>query len=131
MKEIWKQIPNYPNYEVSNIGNVRNRKYSRTLKPYLHNTGYLSVSLCKNNKANTFYIHRLVAQAFIRESKDREVVNHKNFIKSDNRLENLEYATQKENIMYNYTHKDLHKISKEIKRAVESVLIKYIQTTYV
>jgi len=109
MTEIWKQIKDYPNYEVSNLGSVKslkrevwcvkNNSYSiikeRVLKPAVSKTGYLTVSISKKTKK----VHQLVAIAFLNHNPDgyKLVVNHINFIKSDNRLENLEIVTQREN----------------------------------
>lgn len=128
MNEIWKTIPNFSKYEVSNQGNVRNKKSHRPLKPHTHKTGYNAVSLSDDNKKmKTQYVHRLVASTFIGDLNDK-VVNHKNFIKSDNRVENLEITTQYENIRYNYNNINRHRLILDIQKAVDSVLQKYIET---
>lgn len=74
--EIWKKIENYPNYSVSNFGNIKNNKTDKLI--YLNDKGgkYLSVSLYKNNKRKRFYVHRLVAIAFNLKEKNKEYVNH-------------------------------------------------------
>ena len=114
--EIWKQIEDYPNYEVSNLGNVRSRKryvtqlghkevYTRTmqskeLKPRLQNSGYLIVWLSQDGKAKPFTVHRLVASAFVEGSGND--VNHKDGNKQNNRAENLEWVTRSENLIHAY-----------------------------
>lgn len=108
MQEIWKDIPKTNgNYQVSNLGNIRSR-YSRygsridanyhLLKPYKTKKGYLSVSI-KEHKTNRF-VHRLVAQAFIPNINNKPQVNHINGIKTDNKVENLEWCTNQENSIH-------------------------------
>lgn len=109
MEEIWKDIPNYEGiYQASNLGNIkslsriilRRGKYpfkseERVLKAGSCIRGYLTVSL--NNK--TQKVHTLVAMTFLGHVPCglKLVVNHKNLIKTDNRVENLEIVTQREN----------------------------------
>ncbi len=117
-EEIWKAVPEYKGlYEVSNFGNVRSvdrnlhqiskwngtyhRKYKGSiLKKINRKNGYQSVTLSKNNKAKSFLVHRLVAMTFIERPNGYDYVNHKNEIKTDNRVENLEWVTFVENIRY-------------------------------
>lgn len=97
--EIWKDIPNYEGlYQASNLGNVQSFKNNKILKPYIIG-GYHSLCLCKNGNKRLFYIHQLVAMSFLNHIPCgfNLVVNHKNFIKTDNRLENLEVITHREN----------------------------------
>lgn len=105
MTEIWKDIPNYKGiYQASNLGNVRSLNYNRTrktqlLKTRITNSGYISTSLQTNKKPKQFLIHQLVAMAFLGHVPDgmKKVVNHINFNKSDNRVDNLEIITAREN----------------------------------
>lgn len=100
MKEVFCIIKDYPDYSVSNLGNVRNDKTGRILKPGNSGDGYLLVVLYKNGEHKTCKIHRLVAQAFIPNPLGLPQVNHINEIKSDNRAENLEWCTKQYNIEY-------------------------------
>lgn len=96
MKETYKTIKDYPNYEVSDLGNVRNIKTGRVLKPD-YKGGYQYAALCKEGKPKSHLIHRLVASAFIPNPENKPQVNHVNGDKTDNHIENLEWATNSEN----------------------------------
>lgn len=109
MEEIWKDVEGYEGtYEISNLGNIRSLFYRnqlaknkkiRYLKPYL-NKGYFMITLVKDNKRLLTSIHRLIAQAFIPNLKNRPCINHINGIKTDNRIENLEWVTHKANMKH-------------------------------
>lgn len=107
MTEEWKQIKGYEGfYEVSNEGRVRSVKRSSTrgkvLKPIYDKDGYTRVCLCKHNIKKTFPVHRLVASAFLQKSDPTyNVINHKNEIKDDNRVSNLEWCDVRYNNNYN------------------------------
>ena len=100
-KEIWVRIPGYEDYSVSSIGNVIRNSNSYKNKPdkkmKLHNKdgGYIGVSIGLNGSRKTFRVHRLMMLAF--HGPSDKTVNHINGIRTDNRLENLEYVSQREN----------------------------------
>lgn len=103
IKEIWKDIVDYEGlYQVSNLGRVKSIKFSKEkiLKPVPTHNGYYIVGLSKNGNKKRFRVHRLVAQAFIGKISKGYCVNHINEVKTDNRLENLEIITFKENVNY-------------------------------
>lgn len=87
-------------YEVSNLGNVKNIKTNRVFSKNIDYFGYCVVTLTKNKKAKNYKVHRLVAQAFIPNKHDKTQINHINGNKQDNRMENLEWVSCKENIQH-------------------------------
>lgn len=97
MKEIWKKIEHFENYEISNKGNVRN-KNNYTLKQHKMNN-YMTIKLYdRNNKKMILKnIHRLVAEAFIPNPNNKRTINHKDGNKLNNNVNNLEWCTHKEN----------------------------------
>lgn len=99
--EKWVDVVGYEgDYEVSDLGNVRNKKTKKVLKQRMDMYGYLKVTLSKNNKPKTFLVHRLVATAFIPNPLDKPQVNHKDTDKTNNCVSNLEWSTHKENISH-------------------------------
>lgn len=108
--EIWKVIDGATDYAVSNEGRVK-RLVSRTsakagqiLKQCLRN-GYLCVSLPIGGKWSNHNVHRLVAAAFLDKPTGEYVVNHLNGDRKDNRLENLEWVTQSQNVQHSYANR--------------------------
>lgn len=95
--EIWKKIDGYDNYSVSSEGRVRNDDTGRILKTSHNKGGYELVVLCKNGVTKTFTVHRLVAQAFLPNTENKECVDHINTIKTDNNIKNLRWCSYKEN----------------------------------
>lgn len=97
--EIWKVIEGYENYEVSSCGNVRSLITGKILKQRFQGN-YKFVTLYRYGLCKHFYIHRLVAQAFLDNPDNLPCVNHKNENKMDNRAENLEFCTHEYNMRY-------------------------------
>jgi hypothetical protein len=101
-KEVWKDVPDYDGlYQVSNLGRVKSLKFSKEkIKTQtLNSHGYYIVGFTKNSIDKTYYVHKLVAMAFLNHvpNKYTLVVDHINNIKTDNKLENLQIITQREN----------------------------------
>ncbi len=109
-EEIWKGIKDYEDlYEISNFGRIKRiQKLStnghivpnKILKNVFDSRGYPYISLLKNNIRSRCAIHRAVAEAFIPNPENKPEVNHINGIKTDYRIENLEWCTHQENIQH-------------------------------
>lgn len=106
MNEIWKDIEGYEGiYQVSNLGNVRSlgngktHKSERILKQGT-TLGYKTVILCKDGITSSKRVHRLVAEAFIKNPQNFDIVNHKDENKTNNCVENLEWCTMQYNTNY-------------------------------
>lgn len=110
MEEIWRTVTRNPSYQVSNLGNVksidrevtdskgRTRKYkSIILKPSKDTQGYLLVGLSDSGTTERVFVHRLVAEAFILNPYNKPTINHIDGNKENNKVQNLEWATYKEN----------------------------------
>ena len=113
-EEIWKDIKDYEGmYQVSNMGKVKSLERTvirkdgialfvkeKILKHADNGCGYLHIALCANNNQKTCKIHKLVLETFVVNVNNKRTINHKNGIKHDNRLDNLEYMTHKENVQH-------------------------------
>ena len=112
-KEIWKDIKGYEGiYQISNFGRVWSLERrvntwngyktieEKEIKPSVCTNGYIKVVLYKDNTRKNFLLHRLVAEHFLERVKGKEQVNHKDENKANNRADNLEWCTPKENVNY-------------------------------
>lgn len=121
--EIWKDIAGYEGlYQVSNLGRVKSlprEKWNgkafhftneKIMTPVPNRDGYLNVCLIKDRFNKQFRIHRLVAEAFISNPKNKPCVDHINTIRNDNRVENLRWVTVKENMNNSLTKKKISEV---------------------
>ena len=113
-KEIWKDIPNYEGiYQASNLGRIKSLLFNKEkiLKTRLHPNGYELVNL----KGKTYHVHYLVALTFIDNKNNYKEINHKNEIKNDNKVDNLEWCDRKYNCNYGSLPKQVgNRFSKKI-----------------
>ena len=143
--EVWKDIDGYIGlYQISNKGNARSldhytmgkdgRKYRIKgvgLSNIRNSCGYNIVTLYTNAKPNTQRVHRLVAKMFIPNPEKKSEVNHKNGIRNDNRIENLEWVTRQENMDHAVRTKLIDtKGSKNISAKLTEYLVLEIRDLY-
>lgn len=118
--EVYKDIIGFPNYQISNYGNVKSLNYNRTgeeriLKPKKEKNGYLRIHLCNNKKYYFRLIHRLVCAAFVKNPDNLPQVNHIDENKENNHVDNLEWVSPKENINHGTRNERVSKIfSKQV-----------------
>jgi hypothetical protein len=93
---MFKQIEGYE-YEVSDQGEVRNMKTGRIKKSMLRYDGYFQNQLCKDGNHKNHLVHQLVAKTFLENPNQFTQVDHKNNIRTDNRLENLQWVSHSQN----------------------------------
>lgn len=139
MREVWKPILGFENlYAVSNLGNVKRLStelkkgtgnYARgehLLSKRTNRNGYIAVDLYKENQRSQFFVHRLVAQAFIENPNKLPCVNHKDENKANNSADNLEWCTQKYNMNYGTCQKRISKSNskKVIQKTKDNIFVK-------
>jgi hypothetical protein len=95
-----KEIEGYPNYMVSECGGIWSRNRNKYLAGSLDRDGYVSVTLCNSIGQKNYRVHRLVAQAYLSNPNNLPVINHKNGIKDDNCVGNIEWC----GVSYNTKH---------------------------
>jgi hypothetical protein len=104
-QEIWVSLPGFnDSYIISNLGHIKkvkppfNATTDNIFKGMVKNkTGYYRIRLTIGLKRKRYFLHRLIAKAFIPNPENKPYINHKNGIKTDNRIENLEWVTPREN----------------------------------
>ena len=99
IEEEWRSISGYPNYEVSNLGKVRNIKTGEFRKLRSGTDGYLLIVLCENSITKTYRVHRLVAQEFVEKPDNKPVVDHIDHNIQNNCINNLRWCSRSENQM--------------------------------
>lgn len=128
MNEIWKQVPDFPDYYVSNKGRVVTTRLRYVcLKPTIDKKGYENITITDRNKKRLHTrVHVLVAKAFIPNPCNYEQVNHKDENKRNNCVENLEWCDTRYNIAYSLKKKirqytaDTHEFIAEYANTVEA-----------
>jgi hypothetical protein len=119
--EIWKDVKDYENYQVSNFGRVLNKKFNRILKNTKDKTGYLLVNLSSYGEVKSFKIHTLVWDYFGNEKRNGKIleIDHIDNDKQNNIIDNLQLLSHRENLqkrisLFRHKHKKNNKTSKYI-----------------
>lgn len=108
LKVEWKLIEGFDGiYSVSNYGDVKNNRTGRLMKQRKTEKGYLHINLTKNGKRKAMRINRLVAQVFIPNPENKPQVNHIDFNRENNCVNNLEWVTAQENTQYSVCNRKL------------------------
>lgn len=136
--ENWKPISSHPDYEVSDQGRVRRVVVADIWHPahdltgWLHSTGCVCVTIFNDGKRKAARVHRLVAQAFLPNPQNLPTVNHKDGDKTNNAVENLEWATSRRQIihaiqtgLHEVKGYGFHKAAKKWAARIEAEGIKY------
>ncbi|MDD7754502.1 MAG: NUMOD4 domain-containing protein [Clostridiales bacterium] len=101
-KTEWREVKEYSNYEVNQLGEIRHKKRQKILKPRDNNGGYQYVNFKINGKNTNFAVHRIVANAFIPNPNGYTEVNHKDYNKKNNCVDNLEWVSSSQNKQHSY-----------------------------
>jgi hypothetical protein len=112
--DMWKTIKEFPNYEVSDMGEVKSKRTGNILKTQLDICGYNVLQLYTGGKRYYRRVHRLVAEEFLLNTDNLPEVNHKNAVKTDNYVDNLEWCTSYENLAHARQEKLLSKASRPV-----------------
>jgi hypothetical protein len=114
VRETWKPIEGFENYDVSDHGRIRNRTTNRNSKGSEH-FGRMSVSLCSNKKKVSRQLHNLVANAFVPNPEHKQYVYHVNFDRTDCRADNLFWISEHERHQLAQQHWNKRAVLDELK----------------
>lgn len=125
MEEIWKELDDLPNYEISNMGRLRNKNTLRILKTRVSKLGYEHITITYGGEKYFRAIHRLVAKAFLINPDNKPEVNHIDENKLNNHVSNLEWMTKSENINHGTRNERVAKsVSKTLSIPIIAISIK-------
>lgn len=118
-EEIWRDMEDASNYEVSNLGNIRHKIRKQNRRLQVNKNGYKCVTVRENGKHKSIYVHIAVAKAFIPNPDGLPQINHLDEDKTNNYVKNLEWCSCKENINYGTHNERAHNALKKPVYCVE------------
>lgn len=116
MIEVWKDIPGHVNYQASNLGRIKSLRSGRTLKPFIKKNGYVYISLGASVRKE---LHYFIAVTFLGPRINKAEVNHKDFNRSNNKLENLEWVSRNQNRQHSLNHARGNTVKLTVKQVLE------------
>lgn len=128
---IMVMIKGFPNYSIDENGNVYSHFHNRYLHQHINKQGYACVPLSRDKKTKLCYVHRLVAEAFLPNPHNFPQVNHKDLVKSNNKVSNLEWCTQKYNSSYGSELSPLASMKRAREKAVVQIKNGIVIQSYV
>lgn len=137
MEEIWKTVVYqgdvFDNFEVSNLGRIRNVSTGNVLKQFINKLGYyqVCVSLGGRNNKKIFKTHKAVAETFISNSENKLVVNHIDGNKLNNNVDNLEWVTYSENSQHAWDNGLINSDGTKVLRKLSNKQVEYIRNNYI
>lgn len=128
MSEIWKTITGFEAYECSQLGNIRNKKTGRLLKPSLTKSGNMIVCLRKDNRSTTKNLANLIAKTWLVNDTPnmKRYVHHKDFDNTNNSVDNLEWTTRTNDPDNYYANLLSNEITKLVYKYKDNVDIKSV-----
>lgn len=115
--EEWKPVPTFPQYEISSLGRIRKKQKDgkwKYLKPSPNKLGYYCIFLYDKGKKKTFYLHRLVAEAFLPNPNNLPEINHLTENKAFNEVYGIEFTTHKRNVNYGTRNEKIGKAHSKV-----------------
>lgn len=130
----WVKLAVNENYSINENGEVKNNKTNKLLKQSQHKNGYMSVSIkITNGSYKQYYVHRLIAETFLPNLDNLTDVNHKDYNKQNNSVENLEWCSRSDNLKHSYNYENRNKNREHAKKLAmrnhEKMNIKVTQRT--
>lgn len=128
--EFWVELKDWENYKISNYGRILNKQTNKIKTPHLHHSGYYTISMHKNVGAKYYILSRLIGLHFVQNPNNLPEINHKNKIRRDNRITNIEWNLSVENSKHRMIGLEYDKRRPIIQLDLNNVIIKEWNSIY-